>query len=358
MATIAEPEGDLAWSEVYPKLSRLMRSRSWVNGLYITREYALLVPIVAGSVWMYAAWRADQFPTALFLPLTVLSVIAIGAVQHRLSGLGHEASHYSLFHNKLVNDLVSDLFLMFPTFSITQQFRATHLDHHRFVNDPERDPDVRRLGNGVEGAFPLPKGRFLARYVFGSLWPPRLVRYVLGQGHNAGVFARGSKVLRNAYPLWLAVTMLVVFWAVILGTIYVVTGGRAFLLFWCVPLLTSYSFFMQLREIAHHSNAPNAGDLTNSRVFRIHPLLNACVFPYGQDFHLTHHLFGILPHYHAAEAHAVLMRYPPYRENVVICRGYFSRTPGTTGPSVLDVLSGPRHESVPVRLHPRAGPAA
>ena len=32
-------------------------------------------------------------------------------------------------------------------------------------------------------------------------------------------------------------------------------------------------------------------------------------------------------------------RYRPYRERVTVCRGYFFRTRGTAGPSVLDVLA-------------------
>jgi fatty acid desaturase len=120
-----------------------------------------------------------------------------------------------------------------------------------------------------------------------------------------------------------------------------VTGSwPIFWLFWVVPLLTAYPFYMQLREIAHHGNAPDDGDLTNSRVFRVHPLLASVVFPYGQAFHLTHHLFAMVPHYRVAEAHAVLTRHPPYRENVIVCQGFFFRRRGTAGPSLLDLLAG------------------
>ncbi len=114
-----------------------------------------------------------------------------------------------------------------------------------------------------------------------------------------------------------------------------------FWIFWVVPLLTVYPFLMQLREVAHHSNAPDDGDLTNSRVFRVNPILGAMVFPYGQAFHLTHHLFAAVPHYRIDRAHAILERYPPYREQVITCQGYFFRRNGTEGPSVLDLLSGP-----------------
>jgi fatty acid desaturase len=342
MTTIEARAADLTWDDAYSRVSPLLRQNPWANVRYIAQEWTMLAVVLAGAVWSLTSWRAGELSTAIFLPVAVVSTIAIGALQHRLSGLGHEGSHYSLFKNKLVNDLASDFFTMFPTFAITRQFRTTHLDHHRFINDPERDPDVKRLHNAVPGAFPISKGRFLAKYVAGNIWLPNLIRYILGQGHNAGVFAKSSKPMKHAYPLWVAVVMLVLFWVVVWGSIAWAGYGRALLLFWFVPLLTSYAFFMRLREIAHHSNAPDDGDLTNSRVFFVHPLLRFAVFPYGQDYHLTHHLFGILPHYRTGSAHDILMQYPPYRDNVVVCRGYFFRTPGTNGPSVLDVLSGPR----------------
>src|SRR5262245_8869308 len=323
MTTTAEPTGEFTWVDVYPRVSKLMRTRSWVNVGYIAREYVPLAVVLGGAAWSLSAWRAGDLSTWVFGPVGLVAVVLIGALQHRLSGLGHEASHYTLFHNKLANDLVSDLLVMFPTFATTQQFRATHLDHHRFLNDPDRDPDVRRLHNAVPGAFPLSKVRFLVRYVAGGLWPPNLVHYILGQGRNAGPFARMSVRLKNPYPLWLAVVLLVVFWAAVYGLIVSVGGGRAFLLFWLVQMLTSYAFVLQLRDIAHLGNTPDAADFSGSRWFRVHPVLNYCLFPYGQEYHPTHHVFGMLPHYRAAEAHGILMGYPPYRDRVVVCRGYF-----------------------------------
>ena len=132
------------------------------------------------------------------------------------------------------------------------------------------------------------------------------------------------------------------YWLTVLAAVHLGQAWPLFGLFWVVPLLTAYPLLMQLREIAHHSNAPDDGDLTNSRVFRVHPLWSACVFPYGQAFHLTHHLFAMIPHYRVAEAHALLSRHKPYREQVVVCHGYFFRRRGTPGPSVLDLLAEDR----------------
>jgi hypothetical protein len=49
-----------------------------------------------------------------------------------------------------------------------------------------------------------------------------------------------------------------------------------------------------------------------------------------------------LPHYRIAEANEILMRYRPYRDSVVVCRGYFLPRWGTQGPTVLDELARPQ----------------
>lgn len=340
---MAEASDDLKWPEVYSRISALLRSRSRINALYIAGEYLLLAVSIGGAVWSLEAWRAEKLSTVAFVPLAALAICFIGAIQHRLAGLGHEASHYALFRKPLINDMVSDLLLMMPTAAITQQFRTTHLEHHRHINDPVRDPDARRLGNGLPGAFPMAKRRYVMRYVLGCLWLPDLIRYILHQGLNAGIFAPMERPLKNPYPLWVAGAMLALFWAALFTATAFTGTFTPLILFWIVPLLTTFPFLMQLREIAHHSNAPDGGDLTNSRIFLVHPLLRWSVFPYGQEYHLTHHLFGRLPHYHAAEAHSILLRYPPYRENAVVCTGYFLG--GSNGVSVLDVVSRPRRTS-------------
>src|SRR5262249_7625987 len=64
-----------------------------------------------------------------------------------------------------------------------------------------------------------------------------------------------------------------------------------YLLLWVVPIFTSFSFFMILRQLVQHGNG-DRGWLTNTRVFFVNHLINFAVFPMGQDYHLPHHLFA------------------------------------------------------------------
>src|SRR6202043_1854660 len=117
-----------------------------------------------------------------------------------------------------------------------------------------------------------------------------------------------------------------------------------YLLLWVVPIFTSFSFFMILRQLVQHGNG-DRGWLTNTRVFFINPLINFAVFPLGQDYHLPHHLFASIPHYRLKELHEVLLQCAEYREQAVVVEGYFlpnEKPPAK--PTVMDVLGPAYHD--------------
>lgn len=338
-----EAKRDWTWPEVHRALIPLMRADDAASLRAIAREYACLAAALLAEAWLLARWRAGALPTLALVPLTIGLMAVIAALQHRLAALAHEASHYVLFRNPLANELVSDLLLMFPIMALTQRYRVAHFGHHRFVNDPERDPDWMRLAAYEPMVFPISKRRFCARYVVRGLWPPAILRYLLGRAKAANLELAGETqaVPRAIYRAGVAKRLRGAYWLSLLTLIHAGGGWLVFGLFWVAPLLTFYPLFMLLREIAHHANAPDDGSLTNSRLFRVHPLLSWAVFPYAQDFHLTHHLFAMIPHHQMRKAHAILGRYAPYRDRVVVCEGYFLRRPGQAGPTVLDVLARP-----------------
>src|SRR5262249_9681285 len=106
---------------------------------------------------------------------------------------------------------------------------------------------------------------------------------------------------------------------------HLLTGQWAalyYLLLWMVPLFTSFSFFMILRQLVQHGNG-DRGWLTNTRPFFVQRFINFAVFPMGQDFHLPHHLYATVPHYRLKELHDTLLEYPEYREQGLEVHGYF-----------------------------------
>jgi len=161
------------------QLQRLRQTDNWTNWFYLARTYLFLLGIIAGAVW-FDQWRAAEGWSLLWgTPVFLVAVLCIGAGQHQLSGLAHEGTHHILFHNRILNELVSDWFCLFPLFSSTHHYRLQHLAHHQFVNDPERDPDISQLqtsGHWLD--FPVSRPSFL-RSLLKQLWLPNLARFIL-----------------------------------------------------------------------------------------------------------------------------------------------------------------------------------
>ncbi|CAN5688867.1 hypothetical protein BH23PLA1_BH23PLA1_37600 [soil metagenome] len=120
------------------QIARLRRVDPKTNLGYLALEFLCLAAVIGGAI-AFAEVRADWgLAWAWNVPVFALAILLIGGLQHRLAGLGHEAAHYILLRNKTLNDLVGDLFCMFPIFGTVHFYRLSHLAHHQFTNDPER----------------------------------------------------------------------------------------------------------------------------------------------------------------------------------------------------------------------------
>lgn len=125
----------------------------------------------------------------------------------------------------------------------------------------------------------------------------------------------------------------------VLAGSYFLTGfewGVYFWLFWVTPLFTSFPYYMLLRDLYQHANADD-GKLTNSRVIFCNPVMRWAMFIYGQDIHLTHHLYPAVPHYNLPSLHKLLVENNrEYADHVVECHGMFWNRTGEL--TMLDVV--------------------
>ena len=335
---------ELERREMFAEIKKLCAPDNYTNWYHILREYVVLaVSIVfCMAAYNYAVDRGISLWA--IAPVYILAVVVIGGwVQNRLSVLVHEASHYLLFKNRQLNDLAANLFLLFPVFGAISNYRTGHWGHHRHVNDGERDPDLARLTRHHPRRFPIPKPRFLLEYVLLQILPHKAASYLKGRALYVAIpmktenakqdDALGKKVV---LPLRLA------YIGILLTVLTVYGWWPHYLLFWVVPLLTVYPAVLFLREIAHHGNYPDSGDFTNSRVYKARWLEHEIFFPYGEHNHVLHHMFPTIPHHRMYEAHEIMLRYAPYRDQVVTCNGFFIKAdPNSDNPSVLDILAAP-----------------
>jgi fatty acid desaturase len=411
MATaVAPPTTNLLHEpELKARLQRFRQPDNLTNWYYLLRTYLFLAVVIGGSVVFFTQREEWGLQAAWNIPVAVVAVVLIGAGQHQLTVLAHEASHHTLFKNKLLNELVSDWCCMFPMLSTTHHYRLHHLAHHQFVNDPQRDPNVPQVWvNGHWTHFPMTRAEFWEELAK-QLWPLNLIRYLRAQAKSnamagvrspyerknidrskvkvalrVGVFylvglitaliglvIHGAPVLLAVVPAVAYAAVMIFFalipdnWysqyrvhptytmrtitlmrisfmtAVAVGVAWLsyVYGRSAFylsLLLWFVPMVTSFSLFMMLRQVVQHSNS-DRGWLTNTRIFLVNLFVRDSILPYGQDIHLPHHMFATVPHYRLLELHNFLMQYPEYREEAIVVRGAVLPR-HDDHPSILDVL--------------------
>ena len=179
------------------RLQELRQTDNWRNWFYLVRTYALLAAVIGGAIWFYHWTRAGGASLLWNVPVFAVAIVMVGALQHHLANLAHEAVHHTLFKNRYLNDLVSEWLCSFPMFSSTFHYGLHHLAHHQFVNDPVRDPDISQMQkSGHRLSFPISatnsstccSGRCGCRTSSATAWPgPSTIR---SARHTIRTFAR------------------------------------------------------------------------------------------------------------------------------------------------------------------------
>lgn len=208
---IANDDENIEHLQFLGQVNKLRHTDNVTNWYYLAREYLFLSLVIGATIMLLESMWVDEGSAFWAVPLVVAAILCVGAGQHRLASLGHEAAHYLLFRDRLLNELASEWFCMFPIFATTHYYRLQHFGHHKHTNDSERDPDLIQLRlSGHAYPFPMTLLQFLWKCILVQiLWPPNLVRYVLVR--SAFYFRNGCKSLRvkRQTSAWLKLTVVV-----------------------------------------------------------------------------------------------------------------------------------------------------
>jgi fatty acid desaturase len=256
-------------------------------------------------------------------PWILASILVIGVQQHGLFILAHESAHYRLFAHRGLNDAVGRLIGMAGGISMCT-YRVIHRLHHNNLYT-EKDPDTAIHGGYPRGVRYL--WQKLAQDLVGwNAW--KTFAYFFGAPAVNGATNRAARPLDDTSEHLRAVARvdrrMVVAFQLAAPLVCWLAAGRTglvmYLLLWAVPLVTVLQPILRLRAICEHGavtdlSSPLTAARTNvTTVDGSRDALDACfnlagralLFPHHVNYHLEHHLYPAVPHYHLPRLHRML----------------------------------------------------
>lgn len=239
------------------------------SGLLQTRPVEL--PSLLLFAGVCALWTAALYAGATGHLPTAPAVLLASVAAYAAFTPMHEAAHRSLARSALLNGVVgrlSGLLLMAPFVAV----RHFHLEHHKYTNEPSRDPD-HWSGRGPWWLLPF--------------------RWATQDLYYYALFLRSFRAQKRNERLETVATFVAMLALVSLA--FGLGHGRLVLLYWVLPARLAIFFlafaFDYLPHYPHRVTA--AEDRYRATRAVDSALLNVLLF--GQTYHLIHHLYPAVP---------------------------------------------------------------
>jgi fatty acid desaturase len=299
-----------------PTLKSDILTREELSGLMEIRHGRVVFDMVLFWVAILGSLEAALYFHSWWV--SVLVFLIIGCLQNALITWTHEASHCSLHRNRKINDWIADLFLAGPGGISVKQYRWHHVNHHKYLGDPEKEIELvawlclrggnlfaqiaKHLLGGAALAIVRRKQRFSQPDSPHRPPPPRSLPAWIGFiGVNGALFAMCA--LQGQW--WL------------------------YFLLWVLPLFTIAMLISNFRTIVEHQASADVCDLgrvpmTNfTRMIETNPIERFLIAPVGFYYHLEHHLYPSVPYHRLGELRRLLKKKGYFNDATIVKeRGY------------------------------------
>jgi fatty acid desaturase len=229
---------------------------------------------------------------SLGTPWALPAFIVHGVVLIFLFAPLHETIHRTAFASRMLNDVFAwfaGMVLVLPP----GYFRLFHFAHHRFTQDPKRDPELATPKPATIRALILHvSGLPYWKSAFATTWAHARGRV------TEGFITPGDRPMIAREARWLIAS----YGAVAL--IAIAAGSWLPLTHWIVPAILgqpALRFFL----LAEHTGCAVVPDmLRNTRTTRSNPLVRWLAW--NMPYHAEHHLFFAVPFHALPEVHALV----------------------------------------------------
>lgn len=302
---------------------------AWASGYRMPKDIKPVVrelsqvPVWLLPVWALLYWcTIGGFAAVSVLGWTVapaagagVSLVAMFAIARQMRALEclvHEGSHYNwIRRNKRLNDRLVNLLAGWPLLNDVAEYREGHLLHHNHFGSP-RDTDLERHAELESHALDRTTWSGFLRGV-----AVRMPRYWTGWfkaiGTNPRVLAKAvcwhavvvTGLAVGVDAVWPVVTTWAVFWAATFALV--------------LPVLRMIGELSE-HVYGEHALSPGvtaAGDaeagrtLFDATVTNMGPIHRLLFHPFGDGYHLLHHLYPSVPGCWLGRLHRELMAADP-----------------------------------------------
>ena len=223
---------------------------------------------------------------------TLPAIFVYGALLTFLFAPLHESIHYTAFKTRWINEWVATatgFVLLIPA----RYFRAFHYAHHRYTQDPARDPEL-------IGVKPLTRGNYWYRVSGIPFWRENirlLLRHAGGRVDEDFIDeSKHAAIVREARLHVAGYTVLLL--------LSLVFSSAALWWFWILPALLTQPL-LRLFLFAEHGGCDFSDDmLANSRTTYTSPWLN--FLAWNMPYHAEHHYLASVPFHALPALHALV----------------------------------------------------
>lgn len=257
--------------------------RSDLHGAFQTAAHVVLLAL---GGWLILETRGSWW--------VVPALLFQGLVINALFAAMHEAVHYNAFRTRRLNDVLA-FFSGAAILNNAGFYRHYHYAHHRYTQDPARDPEL------ISAVVPTNWRQYLYRVSalpFVMLRARDIFLFPFGGRGNVGYIHDGAWPEVRRWGRWL----LAFYAALLAGSI--ASGSTVLLWVWLLPLLVGLPF-LRLYLLCEHTLCPESDDgFANTRTTLSNPLVRFLMW--NLPYHAEHHLFPNIPFHHLPEAHVHL----------------------------------------------------
>jgi fatty acid desaturase len=267
--------------------------RANLPGLVRSLSHFAAIVLMGLAIWQIAG-RYSLFWT---VPLIALQ----GYLVAFLFMAVHEAAHKTVFTSRLANEILghaSSLVIVLPY----EQYALFHWDHHRFTQDPQRDPEL------VTATFPSSDTRLAIAYT-GIVQLTNRIRLLFRRAITGQAVAPWIPEAKRALVVREARIYALVYVALLIASIAL--QSTLLLWTWLVPLFVGQLFLRPYLYAEHTGCEHTRSAYENTRTTYTGALTKW--FTWNMPFHVEHHAYPSVPFHALPKLNAVIADRIAYR---------------------------------------------